>query len=116
MTMNPMKLNTAAIVTAWIGVSTFVATIVAMEFAESWNPFTKSNAHVRKMAAIAMSGRARKSIRESVSHSVYQGNPLVFAIGLLSLLAMSSELVCPNRIRRFAVPIGVYINYIESAY
>jgi hypothetical protein len=51
-----------AIVTAWIGVNTFVATIVAIEFAESWKPLTKSNAQVRRIATNAISGSARKSV------------------------------------------------------
>src|SRR3954451_20772304 len=43
------KLNVAAHITAASGLSTRVPTIVAMEFAESWNPLLKS-----KMKAIAM--------------------------------------------------------------
>jgi hypothetical protein len=35
-------LNAAAQTTAWKGVNTFVDTTVAMEFAASWKPFTKS--------------------------------------------------------------------------
>jgi hypothetical protein len=38
----PTRLKKAAIVTAFSGESTFVATTVAMAFAESWNPFMKS--------------------------------------------------------------------------
>ena len=37
------KLNTAAQMTAANGLSTRVPTMVAMEFAESWNPLMKSN-------------------------------------------------------------------------
>ncbi len=37
------KLKHAAQTTAAIGLSTRVPTIVAMEFAESWNPLMKSN-------------------------------------------------------------------------
>ena len=40
---NAMKFQNAAHNTAWNGLSTRVATIVAIEFAASWNPLTKSN-------------------------------------------------------------------------
>src|ERR1051325_2428994 len=46
------KLKNAAQTTAWIGLSTRVPTMVAMEFAESWNPLMKSNANA--IATIAM--------------------------------------------------------------
>src|SRR3989338_4121380 len=39
----PMKFPKAAISTAFLGLKTLVATTVAIEFAESWKPFTKSN-------------------------------------------------------------------------
>jgi len=39
----PTKLPAAAIATAFVGVRTFVATIVAIAFAASWNPLKKSN-------------------------------------------------------------------------
>jgi hypothetical protein len=41
-TKGPIKFAMAAIVTACIGFRTRVPTTVAIEFAESWNPFTKS--------------------------------------------------------------------------
>jgi hypothetical protein len=37
------KLKKAAQITAYLGESTRVETMVAIEFAESWNPFRKSN-------------------------------------------------------------------------
>jgi len=42
-TVNAIKLKNAAIETAARGERTFVETTVAIEFAESWNPFIKSN-------------------------------------------------------------------------
>ena len=41
-TRNAMKLKAAAHITAWRGVSTRVATTVAIELAASWKPLTKS--------------------------------------------------------------------------
>jgi hypothetical protein len=41
-TSGPIRLKTAAIVTAFKGLSTFVATTVAIAFAESWKPLIKS--------------------------------------------------------------------------
>jgi hypothetical protein len=38
-----MKLKQAAQITALKGVKTFVETMVAIEFAASWNPLIKSN-------------------------------------------------------------------------
>ena len=54
-TANAMKFQNAAQRTALNGVSTRVATTVAMEFAASWNPFTKS-----KINASAMTVTSRK--------------------------------------------------------
>src|SRR5436309_1146601 len=51
----PTKFPTAAIATAFVGVRTFVATIVAIAFAASWNPLKKSNARTRRMAGITIS-------------------------------------------------------------
>ena len=42
-TKAPIKFQNAAIKTAFLGDSTFVATTVAIEFAESWKPLIKSN-------------------------------------------------------------------------
>jgi len=42
-TRNARKLNVAARTTAASGVRTLVETTVAIELAESWNPFIKSN-------------------------------------------------------------------------
>lgn len=41
-TSGPARLKMAAMVTAFMGESTFVATTVAMALAESWNPLMKS--------------------------------------------------------------------------
>src|SRR5213593_3723569 len=51
----PTKLPAAAMATAFVGVRTFVATIVAIAFAASWNPLKKSNARTRRMAGITIS-------------------------------------------------------------
>ncbi|VVB87070.1 Uncharacterised protein [uncultured archaeon] len=48
-TRGPTRLKTAAIVTAFNGESTFVATTVAIALAESWNPLIKSNNRARRM-------------------------------------------------------------------
>src|SRR6476646_447418 len=43
-TAKAMKLKNAAQTTAWNGLSTLVETMVAIEFAASWKPLTKSKA------------------------------------------------------------------------
>src|SRR3989454_3810877 len=50
-TKTAMKLNVAAQTTAADGDRTRVETTVAMEFAASWNPLTKSNASATRMIA-----------------------------------------------------------------
>src|SRR4249919_1719454 len=52
----PIRLVAAAITTACIGVSTLVATTVAMELAVSWKPLMNSNTN-----AVAMTSRSRVS-------------------------------------------------------
>jgi len=47
-----LKLKNAAHITACAGVSTLVETMVAIELAESWNPFMKSKHKARKMIMI----------------------------------------------------------------
>src|SRR5881409_742449 len=54
----PTKLPAAAMATAFVGVRTFVATIVAIAFAASWNPLKKSN---RKTTRIATTRIAKRS-------------------------------------------------------
>jgi small neutral amino acid transporter SnatA (MarC family) len=51
-TRGPIRLKTAAIVTAFKGDKTFVATTVAIAFAESWKPFIKSNIKARIIVII----------------------------------------------------------------
>src|SRR5256712_6105547 len=46
----PTKLPAAAMATAFVGVRTFVATIVAIAFAASWNPLKKSNEKTTRIA------------------------------------------------------------------
>src|SRR5437660_4893322 len=48
----PTKFPTAAMATAFVGVRTFVATIVAIAFAASWNPFMKSNVNKIRIAKL----------------------------------------------------------------
>jgi len=51
-TRGPIRLKKAAIVTAFKGERTFVATTVAIAFAESWNPFMKSKNKARIIVTI----------------------------------------------------------------
>ncbi len=51
----PAKLRTAAIATATRGVSARVETVVAIEFAVSWNPFVKSKNSATATTAISVS-------------------------------------------------------------
>src|SRR5713101_2134160 len=55
----PTKLPAAAMATAFVGVRTFVATIVAIAFAASWNPLKKSN---KKTTRIATMRIVKKSV------------------------------------------------------
>src|SRR5205809_7038804 len=48
----PTKVPTAAMATAFVGVRTFVATIVAIAFAASWNPLKKSNEKTIRIATM----------------------------------------------------------------
>ena len=48
----PTKFPTAAMATAFVGVRTFVATIVAIAFAASWNPLKKSNEKTIRIATM----------------------------------------------------------------
>ena len=50
------KLKNAAHKTAWKGVKTFVDTMVAMELAESWNPFIQSKTKAKTMIMISKGG------------------------------------------------------------
>src|ERR671921_1821131 len=50
----PTTLRTAAMLTAWPGERTRVATDVAIALAVSWNPLTKSNARPRAMISTRM--------------------------------------------------------------
>ena len=50
-TRKEMKLKKAAQTTAYCGRSTRVATTVAIELAESWKPFVKSNPSAKMMTA-----------------------------------------------------------------
>src|SRR2546428_7657974 len=58
----PTKFPTAAIATAFVGVRTFVATMVAIAFAASWNPLKKSK---EKTARIAIRMISRDAIVSS---------------------------------------------------
>src|SRR6266545_892484 len=59
----PTKFPTAAIATAFVGVRTFVATMVAIAFAASWNPLKKSNEKTTKIATTMSSRNAIVSSR-----------------------------------------------------
>ncbi len=63
----PMKLKTAAMLTAATGDRTFVATMVAIEFAESWKPFTNS-----KLKVMAMVIAARRDSPNSSMKGTYE--------------------------------------------
>ena len=52
-TQNAKTLKKAAHITAWNGVRTFVDTTVAIEFAASWNPLTKSNINAITITVIS---------------------------------------------------------------
>src|SRR5947209_12494659 len=54
----PTKLPAAAMATAFVGVRTFVATIVAIAFAASWNPLKKSNAKTTRIATTRIAKRS----------------------------------------------------------
>jgi hypothetical protein len=56
-TSGPIRLKRAAIETAFSGVRTFVATTVAMAFAESWNPLMKSKNKARIIVKITKFSR-----------------------------------------------------------
>src|SRR6184192_3920472 len=62
-TKTAMKLNVAAQTTAADGDRTRVETTVAMEFAASWNPLTKSNASATR--TIARTNQAESAIRRA---------------------------------------------------
>src|SRR6266571_489912 len=106
----PTKLPAAAMATAFVGVRTFVATIVAIAFAASWNPLKKSNKKTTRIAtmrivkrsAIPSAASARPSIppRETsddlliLRHNVAQhvGDVLAVVRGLLEDLRDLLEL------------------------
>src|SRR5207247_8985654 len=50
----PTKLPAAAMATAFVGVRTFVATIVAIAFAAAWNQLKKSNEETRTIAPMGI--------------------------------------------------------------
>src|SRR5436309_13907896 len=54
----PTKLPAAAMATAFVGVRTFVATIVAIAFAASWNPLKKSNEKTTRIATTRIAERS----------------------------------------------------------
>src|SRR5207244_8783998 len=54
----PTKLPAAAMATAFVGVRTFVATIVAIAFAASWNPLKKSNEKTTRIATTRIAKRS----------------------------------------------------------
>jgi hypothetical protein len=56
-TSGPIRLKKAAIVTAFRGDRTFVATTVAIAFAESWNPLMKSKNRAKMMVKITKFSR-----------------------------------------------------------
>src|SRR5881397_1433889 len=62
-TKTAMKLNVAAQTTAADGDRTRVETTVAMEFAASWNPLTKSKASATR--TIARTNQAESAIRRA---------------------------------------------------
>src|SRR5438034_4985988 len=89
----PTKFPTAAMATAFVGVRTFVATIVAIAFAASWSPLKKSKAKTTKIAttmisrnAIVSSGMERvPDLSLVLRHDVAQDVRDIFAVvrGLL---------------------------------
>src|SRR5256712_11555630 len=54
----PTKFPSAAMATAFVGVRTFVATIVAIAFAASWNPLKKSNEKTTRIATMMIVKRS----------------------------------------------------------
>src|SRR3989442_1199622 len=54
----PTKFPNAAMATAFVGVRTFVATIVAIAFAASWNPLKKSNEKTTRIATMMIAERS----------------------------------------------------------
>src|SRR6266540_1308841 len=84
----PTKFPTAAIATAFVGVRTFVATIVAIAFAASWNPLKKSKEKTTRIAirmisrnAIVYSGRKRvPDLSLILRHDVAQDVRDIFAV------------------------------------
>src|SRR5712691_12677478 len=54
----PTKFPNAAMATAFVGVRTFVATIVAIAFAASWNPLKKSNEKTTRIATRMIAKRS----------------------------------------------------------
>src|SRR6266699_6700679 len=84
----PTKFPTAAIATAFVGVRTFVATMVAIAFAASWNPLKKSKEKTRRIAirmisknAIVSSGIERvPDLSLVLRHDVAQDVRDIFAV------------------------------------
>src|SRR6266568_3147368 len=84
----PTKFPTAAIATAFVGVRTFVATMVAIAFAASWNPLKKSKEKTTRIAirmisknAIVSSGIERvPDLSLVLRHDVAQGVRDIFAV------------------------------------
>src|SRR6266702_3425201 len=66
----PTKLPAAAMATAFVGVRTFVATIVAIAFAASWNPLKKSNRKTTRIATMRIVKRSPFPVRASARPSI----------------------------------------------
>ena len=71
----PTKFPSAAIATARTGVRTFVATIVAIAFAASWNPLKKSKEKTMMMASTRISRTTFATSRDRPQCRVWRHKP-----------------------------------------
>src|SRR6185436_1473986 len=113
------KLKKAAQITAWKGRSTRVLTTVAMEFAASWKPFTKSNDRARAMMpqATSDSGMLEHDRIEDVGHVFTAvGGRLDLLVEILPLDDLDRVVAVGEQLRqgRLHDPVGVVLLRLDG--